>query len=326
MSLYYQAALVNTKNIQSLREAAATVQNAVEFDKNAEITYVPGTASQAPTLQLKPKINPTALGMGGAFMADSLAKAQKAINSLNGVLATVNPVLTGLGADDATRNEQIEAYLKLLSVDVGEAKKDNFFETIIKSIGEGLAAASDAVSDSTMDAQTQAKENAKGAPMTLDDTFTLGEVSDPVGDYGTIANTIIGFEGYRSEAYYDVNGFRTGFGSDTVTAEDGTVSSVTKDTVTDRVSAERDLARRINEEFVPDVISDIGQETWESLSPKAQAALTSIAYNYGSLPTKVAKAARSGDLDKLRESIENLQSHNGGINRNRRLKEASMIG
>jgi hypothetical protein len=210
MTLYYQSALVNTKNIQSLREAAATVQNAVEFDKNAEITYVPGTASQAPSLQLKAKINPTALGMGGVFMADSLAKAQAGINSLNGILATINPILTGLGADDATRNEQIEAALKMLSVDVGEAKKDNFFETIIKSIGEGIQAAGDSMTDATSDAQEQAKENAKGAPMTLDDTFTIDPASFTASVDGDYFQLVGGAESGNNDNAANPNSTATG--------------------------------------------------------------------------------------------------------------------
>lgn len=157
-----------------------------------------------------------------------------------------------------------------------------------------------------------------------------------VGDYGAISNTIIGFEGYRSTAYNDpktdadgnqVGGdvYRTGFGSDTVTLEDGTVKKVTKNTKITRADAERDLARRINTEFTPDVISDIGVDTWGSLSETTQAALVSVAYNYGSLPTKVVKAAKSGDLEALKEAIISLKGHNGGINKGRRLAEASMI-
>jgi hypothetical protein len=37
-------------------------------------------------------------------------------------------------------------------------------------------------------------------------------------------------------------------------------------------------------------------------------------------------AAKSGDLAALKAAIENLQTHNDGINRKRRLAEASMIG
>lgn len=321
MGLYYQSALANTKNIQSLREAAAAIQNSQEFNKAAYIQYNPGTATQAPSLSVHTIIPPGSTPLTEMFTRASVGKAQAAINSLNGVLATVNPVLTGLGVDDAMRNEQITNYLNMMSVDLGEAKKDNFFDMLVKGVQEGISNLGD-----TLDGDENAANPVEPSSMNLvDDTFTLGEISPAQGDYGTIANTIIGFEGYRDTAYYDVNAYRTGFGSDTVTAEDGTVSKVTKGTKISRADAERDLARRLNEEFVPDVVSDIGQDTWDGLSEKSQAALVSIAYNYGSLPTKVAKAAKTGDAEKLKEAIENLQSHNGGINRKRRLKEASMI-
>jgi predicted RNA-binding protein YlxR (DUF448 family) len=53
--------------------------------------------------------------------------------------------------------------------------------------------------------------------------------------------------------------------------------------------------------------------------------LTSIAYNYGSLPNSVAEAARSGDQEKIAVAIEALGGHNDGVNRARRYKEAALV-
>ncbi|MBB2973944.1 phage tail length tape measure family protein [Mesorhizobium sp. RMAD-H1] len=101
------------------------------------------------------------------------------------------------------------------------------------------------------------------------------------------------FEGFRPDAYYDVNAYRTGFGSDTATRANGMIEKVTKDTVVTLEDAERDLSRRILE-FQNGIQKAIGIDTWQSLSEAQQAALTSIAYNYGSLPKTIVNAIRQG--------------------------------
>jgi GH24 family phage-related lysozyme (muramidase) len=131
-------------------------------------------------------------------------------------------------------------------------------------------------------------------------------------------------EGFRERAYWDVNAWRTGYGSDTVTRADGTIEKVTKDTVVTREDAERDLARR-TAEFEQSAAQSVGADIWAGLPPRARAALTSITYNYGSLPSSVANAARSGDLEAVAASVEGLKTHNGGINAKRRQEEADII-
>ena len=66
------------------------------------------------------------------------------------------------------------------------------------------------------------------------------------------------------------------------------------------------------------------KDYFNKLPSSAQASLTSLTYNYGSLDKlpSVVKAARSGNLMELSRAIENLGSHNKGVNRNRRLQEA----
>ncbi|MEM8650073.1 MAG: hypothetical protein AAGF54_06045 [Pseudomonadota bacterium] len=131
-------------------------------------------------------------------------------------------------------------------------------------------------------------------------------------------------EGFRTRPYWDVNALRVGYGSDTVTLADGTVKKVTKDTVVTRADAERDLARRV-QEFQSQAISDVGQEAWDRLDGNAQAALTSITYNYGEVPARIRSAVKSGDNEAIAKAVESLQNDNDGINRGRRLKEAAVI-
>ena len=131
-------------------------------------------------------------------------------------------------------------------------------------------------------------------------------------------------EGFRSSTYWDVNAHRVGYGSDTITAADGSVRQVKQgDTVT-RADAERDLQRRSGE-FLAGARSSVGEAAFNRLNPNQQAALGSVAYNYGSLPASVVSAARSGDTEALARSIEGLRGHNGGINAGRRMSEAALV-
>lgn len=139
-------------------------------------------------------------------------------------------------------------------------------------------------------------------------------------------------EGFRARAYADTgghdgkqfSGWRVGYGSDTVTKADGTVIRVTKNTVITRADAERDLERRIAE-FQSIAVKAVGVEAWQRMPPRAQAALTSITYNYGELPAQLHKAVLAGDLEGVARSIEGLKGDNGGVNSKRRQKEADIV-
>ena len=132
------------------------------------------------------------------------------------------------------------------------------------------------------------------------------------------------FEGYREAPYWDVNALRAGYGSDTMTLADGSVVPVGKDTRVSREDAERDLARRVESEFMPRVVAAVGPDVFATLSDGQKAALGSITYNYGSLPDSVARAVRSGDPAAAATAIAALGSHNEGVNRDRRSKEAAI--
>lgn len=133
-------------------------------------------------------------------------------------------------------------------------------------------------------------------------------------------------EGFITNAKWDVNAFRVGFGSDTITDEMGRVTKVTKDTVTTVAAANRDLQRRIGE-FQAGIKGAIGGESWAALTEEQQAALTSIAYNYGSLPKRIVDAIQQGGgPGVVSKAIEALGADNGGMNKKRRLQEAALFG
>jgi GH24 family phage-related lysozyme (muramidase) len=131
-------------------------------------------------------------------------------------------------------------------------------------------------------------------------------------------------EGFRDTPYYDVNAYRAGYGSDTMTMADGTVVPVRQGMTVSREDAERDLSRRIPE-FERRVVSAVGQDQYAALPPNAQAALISIAYNYGTLPGSIRAAARSGDTAALAQAVAGLAGDNEGVNAIRRREEAAMI-
>lgn len=159
---------------------------------------------------------------------------------------------------------------------------------------------------------------------------TLGELAVqvpegqgmPVG--GDVMGVIRGFEGFSNRAYWDVNAYRAGYGSDTVTRADGTVERVTENTVVTREDAERDLARR-TQEFSNIAEKKVGKQQWATLAPNVRAALTSITYNYGEIPDRLMPAIRSGSAEQIAQAVEGLAGDNEGVNRRRRLQEAAII-
>ncbi len=149
-------------------------------------------------------------------------------------------------------------------------------------------------------------------------------------EMNVISDTIKGFEGFAGVGGFDVTADRAGYGSDTKTDPiTGEVTRIEEGMTVTLEEAEADLNRRLTTEFVPSVVDAVGADTFYAMDPATQAALTSIAYNYGSgwagkLPT-LAAAARSGDRDAIADAIAARSGDNDGINESRRLSEAEMV-
>ncbi len=141
---------------------------------------------------------------------------------------------------------------------------------------------------------------------------------------GNAIDLIKDFEGFRTNAYWDVNAFRVGYGSDTITKSDGSVVRVEKGSTVSMEDANRDLGRRV-QEFARTAKRQVGSDVWTNMPTNVTSALTSIAYNYGSLPERILDEARSGDFEALATAVEGLSDDNGGVNRNRRMREAAII-
>ena len=138
---------------------------------------------------------------------------------------------------------------------------------------------------------------------------------------------IVDKEGFRETPYWDVNAYRAGYGSDTYTLADGTVKRVQQGVNITRADADRDIDRRISTEFMPEARRAVGPDIWDNLPAAAQAALTSIAYNYGSVPERVTRVAKStnGNIEAIAGAVEGLKGDDKGINAGRRQHEADMI-
>ena len=130
-------------------------------------------------------------------------------------------------------------------------------------------------------------------------------------------------EGLRTNAYWDVNHWRTGYGSDTVTRADGSVENVTATTQITPADAERDLQRR-TALASQTAQSQVG-EAWNNMTPGARSALTSVVYNYGHLPGDIATAAASGNSAALAGAIASHAHDNEGVNSQRRMAEAGAV-
>jgi GH24 family phage-related lysozyme (muramidase) len=135
------------------------------------------------------------------------------------------------------------------------------------------------------------------------------------------------FEGYKDQPYWDVNHWRVGYGSDTITKADGTVQTVAPGMKITAEDADRDLQRRVGL-TQKGIQASIGADRWNSLPASAQSALTSISYNYGKdgyLPANVLNAAKSGSLQDISAAIAARAEDNGGVNSSRRQQEAGAV-
>jgi murein DD-endopeptidase MepM/ murein hydrolase activator NlpD len=130
-------------------------------------------------------------------------------------------------------------------------------------------------------------------------------------------------EGFRGQAYWDVNHWRVGYGSDTMTTPSGGVQKTQQSSTVTQADAERDLSRRVDD--ILRALEVAFGESFKKLPEAAKAALVSLQYNYGRVPQGVAVGIKGGDLGKIAQAIENLKDQDGGVNRNRRIEEANMI-
>ncbi len=147
------------------------------------------------------------------------------------------------------------------------------------------------------------------------------------------AQFITAEEGFTPRAVWDVNAWRIGHGSDTITFPDGTFRKVVQGDTTTKEMASADLQRRIIRDFFPIVYRATGVETWNKLPDNSKIALTSLSYNYGKVKKVIADAAKTLNAEHLARTLVSAtyydnQSQPENIQialRKRRQREADLI-
>lgn len=138
--------------------------------------------------------------------------------------------------------------------------------------------------------------------------------------YGQVAALLRHEEGFRDTPYWDVNAYRVGYGSDTTTLADGRVVKVTPGMKITREDAERDLVYRLSQREGAQARKQIGEQAFSAMPANVQAGLLSVAYNYGSLPSDVVAAVKTGDPAQIAAAVRALPANSG-----RRQREADLI-
>lgn len=268
----------------------------------------------------------------GGTVTDVSPKVRELAGSMDDLAAAA-----GL-AGDATQSKLIdpaEALGKLLDQLKGKVPSltaELKLMEQVKEIDEILKTA-DAIKglDKTSEAYKRLVATATQAKTELQNAFDASQFKDSFnllaqGGTGTeIAAALLRqVEGFQGTAKFDVNAFRAGFGSDTVTLADGTIQKITEGMKVSVEDANRDLVRRIGE-FQNTIRGQIGSERFNSFNPQQQAVLTSVAYNYGSLPQRIIEAVRMGSADEIANAIRSLAGDNNGVNAKRRNREAFLF-
>jgi GH24 family phage-related lysozyme (muramidase) len=146
---------------------------------------------------------------------------------------------------------------------------------------------------------------------------------------------IIKYEGFNPKAVWDYGAWRIGYGSGTITLNNGTYRTTKQGDTTTKDNAFKDLQRRIVE-FEKKLINQVGEQYWNKLSDQAKAPLISMAYNYGGfIPslTQTIEAIKTGNNKIIASTIlKETKDHNKSKPENirralyeRRKKEADLI-
>ena len=250
-------------------------------------------------------------------LIDALGEAKTAIGSVVPAMAAPKPYQAGVPDSISQVQQQIDedtkraAFLNQRDAEAAKTDLERNVDTRAKAIIDAAAKVGVA-----LDAAA-AKIQARSELATEAQVTRTGNVSSDVMEL------IKGFESFRADPYWDVNAKRIGYGSDTVTLEDGSIKKVVDGMKVSVADANRDLERRIGE-FQTTIRGQIGSSTFDAMNDSQQAALTSIAYNYGSLPERIVSAVRSGSTETVYNAIKGLGTDNGGINAGRRAQEAEL--
>ncbi|AIX32712.1 peptidase M23 [Synechococcus phage ACG-2014f] len=131
---------------------------------------------------------------------------------------------------------------------------------------------------------------------------------------------IAGEEGVRTKAYQDTEGIWTiGYGQTRINGR----AVRPGDTIT-KAQALGGF-RGALAEHQQRAINQLGEERWSQLDARSRAVLTSITYNYGSIPGRVLPAAKTGNAEDIAVAMNSLYGDNRGVLKGRRQREQSIL-
>ena len=125
-------------------------------------------------------------------------------------------------------------------------------------------------------------------------------------------------EGFRNNAYWDVNAWRVGYGTEFNKSKP---NSYTKDSWISREGAEKQLMQYDLPKFEKVIMKQMGKQYWNALNANVQAALLSVAYNRGSLTKGLIAASRTGNAQTIASQIRRTDA---STHQKRRNNEAAL--
>ena len=183
------------------------------------------------------------------------------------------------------------------------------------SLTQQRAAIQDVLGSTTTLAERQAKNNHEI------DTLREG-LRGATTDAAELVKQLEGFKATpymdKSPGHPEEDHEAVGFGQHSIMGQE-----VTKDSTFTQEEIYKDFANRIAQLQIA-LAEQIGA-SWDKLSDRAKASITSVAYNFGHLPGSVADAAKTGGDQAVAQSILGLKGLNNGVNDERRDREASNI-
>lgn len=281
---------------------------------------------------------------GGLEIEEAIAEAEAAIGLFGDTASEADKDILGLsdstdeaakkGAEAAAAYEGFAGAMRKLAEQVPSLKAELDRFDAIGEIAADFEAALAAAQKLPEAMRLMAQAKARFVRDQATDELYAGSVGDYSGTDGTevSAQFLRDREGFLNTPRWDVNAMRGGYGSDTVTLEDGTIKKITEGMYISVADANRDLIRRIETEFRPAARNAVGADKFDTLNAQQQTALTSLAYNYGAGAfdegeslAGVAQAVREGSVEGVAQAIKDLGDHNGGVNKGRRNMEAALF-
>ncbi len=267
--------------------------------------------------------------LGGIYSDIEAIGGLPPLGDTRGGVSGIQPI-TSLNDPDITQSMRDEEYIMMENPDRYLLGSDNILDLNTPTsplTDDDMGLPSGPVSDIDLGLGATGRQTYYGGTGPRD-----GRDMPQSPEQSVISQTIMGFEGRTENPYYDVNAYRAGYGSDTKTDPiTGKVTKITEGMTVSKAEADADLNRRLTKEFIPSVVNTVGADTFYGMNPQQQAALTSIAYNYGKLPTRIESVVNNVDASTaegqkaISDAIRSLGGDNDGINRNRRNSEADLF-